>query len=468
MISSIRTTNDSELTTQPTLGQKRLHQDNSRDTGTIDWLPVRFITYAYQNFCYIAGEVSEYLSRGPKPIGQRHIKTVFVGAGPVGLWGAIQHKLNNPEADIEMFDKYSEYKRTHTVRLDIGSFSGAKMTPGLVALKKKIKENRGRIACHELENSLLKVAENLNISVNNYGAEVVKVGSSSIKLKNGETVHFDQLVGADGAHSKMRKAILGSNEDVNLSELSDTDQNNEFSLRREMQHRVRVRYKVNGSSCPLGKSWRNWFRAAYPAAKVIGSQVDEHISKPDEQGNCMVTMDFFINKKEYEQLFDAGFRLKNAAKLPMVKKSLQNKICLLQDLKASMGESRVIGSEEITPYALSYFQARKVAHTTRDNKAIFLAGDSATALPYFRSLNNGLICATKLGVTLARNDKRPDHMSSHQSNYENYVHLRARREFAVARIKDRAINLLNWGLRFVNRLPFQIISLHPEQIKKYI
>lgn len=35
----------------------------------------------------------------------------FVGAGPVGLFTAIQAKLYNPDLNILMLEKYTEYQR---------------------------------------------------------------------------------------------------------------------------------------------------------------------------------------------------------------------------------------------------------------------------------------------------------------------------------------------------------------------
>lgn len=49
---------------------------------------------------------------------------VFVGAGPVGLWTAVQIKILCPWASILMLEKYAEYQRKHVLLLDKASLHG--------------------------------------------------------------------------------------------------------------------------------------------------------------------------------------------------------------------------------------------------------------------------------------------------------------------------------------------------------
>ncbi len=436
--------------------------NSSRNTGCIGWFPVRLITWSCSALKYLACEASEYFHRPAKDLEQRKIKTVFVGAGPVGLWTAIQHKLNNPDADIEMFDKHSTYTRKHTVRVDLDSFKGAKMNLGLKFLKMKIQHLHGRIGCNVLEEQLLGIARELGIKVNNDGAEVTEIGPDSITLKDKTVVKYDQLVGADGAHSKMRKALhsesLEKGEAVDLKALGREDKNEEFSMRREIQYRARIRYQVKGDTKRLKSTWLSWMKHYYPVSKLFGSPVDEHIGPLKDNGTRTITLDFFVNKEEYDALYKdgKGFNLSHPAHLNDLPASLSKKIRTWQELKTRNGEVQVPDSTEATPYALMYFQSKKVTAVTSEDKPVYLVGDCATALPYFRSLNNGLKCANTLGASLARGDKKPHRASALTDNYDRLVNLRARKEFVVARIKDRAVSLLNGTLRWVNRSPFQL------------
>ena len=43
---------------------------------------------------------------------------VIVGAGPVGLWTAIQLKKRASDSRVIIFERYSDYQRSHVIRLD--------------------------------------------------------------------------------------------------------------------------------------------------------------------------------------------------------------------------------------------------------------------------------------------------------------------------------------------------------------
>lgn len=48
---------------------------------------------------------------------------VFLGAGPVGLWCAVQTKILVPAAEIVMVEKYKTYQRSHVLKLAKSSFN---------------------------------------------------------------------------------------------------------------------------------------------------------------------------------------------------------------------------------------------------------------------------------------------------------------------------------------------------------
>jgi len=68
--------------------------------------------------------------------------------------------------------------------------------------------------------------------------------------------------------------------------------------------------------------------------------------------------------------------------------------------KILLGEERVPGSEKITALNLSVYCSAEVA-TIEDGRAYFLVGDAAFGVPFFRALNNGLMCGSKLAHSLA-------------------------------------------------------------------
>ncbi|HRE30351.1 MAG TPA: hypothetical protein PLD88_00115, partial [Candidatus Berkiella sp.] len=76
---------------------------------------------------------------------------IVVGAGPVGLWSAIQLKLYNPTLNILMLEKHSEYQRSHTVKIDSESFKNSHPDP---VFQKIIAPMTGLVSTNLLEKTL--------------------------------------------------------------------------------------------------------------------------------------------------------------------------------------------------------------------------------------------------------------------------------------------------------------------------
>lgn len=55
---------------------------------------------------------------------------IFIGAGPIGLLGAIQLKLQFPEKEILMFEKYEVPIRNHAMYVEQSSFAGMDRSNG--------------------------------------------------------------------------------------------------------------------------------------------------------------------------------------------------------------------------------------------------------------------------------------------------------------------------------------------------
>ena len=79
-------------------------------------------------------------------------------------------------------------------------------------------------------------------------------------------------------------------------------------------------------------------------------------------------------------------------------------IKIWMNVKAQLySERRVPGSEKLTALDLAVYRAREFVTISRgQSRAFCLVGDSAFGVPFFRALNNGLLCGTKLAEELAR------------------------------------------------------------------
>ena len=395
--------------------------------------------------------------------------------GPIALYNALQLKAVQPDTDIEMFEKRSEYVRNHTVTIDDQCFRSLKyydhpiLKQAMEQLRHKIRRQHGHISCKELETDLKCIAQRMGITMHaGSDYEVVAIGDGKVTFQSGEAL-FDALICADGSHSKSRKALLKmadnpdyQGEDVIFSELSSTDEDSEFADKKDLQYRVRVKCQVQSSANKLASVWLNFFRYTYATFKVMLSPVEERI-RPLNENTSEVTIDFFISKKEFDSL--SGYNFGNAGKLSdsRVSDSLKEKIKNWQVIKHKFCQGSVIaGTEELIPYTLSIFHARKVHHVTPSGKLICIAGDAATSLPYNRSLNNFLVVGAKLGRKLG-SATRAD-LAETGKAYEQYASRRACWEGLKAKLKNFMINVMKLYLWQVNKVPWQ--SNTPEKPKE--
>ncbi|WP_257296964.1 hypothetical protein [Endozoicomonas sp. YOMI1] len=418
----------------------------------------------------------EQLPRTGQPLNHRALKVAYVGMGPVALQNALQLKAKQPDTDIVMFEKRAEYARNHTVNIDDQCFRSLKcydhpiLTQGMNQLRDKIRRQHGHISCKEFETDLKLIAQRMGITMHaGSDYEVVAIGDGKVKFKSGEAL-FDALVCADGAHSKSRKALLKMadnpdyrGEDIVFSELSSTDEDSEFTAKKDLQYRVRVKYQVQGPTKKLATGLLNFSRYVYATFKVMLSPVEERIRQLNEKTN-EVTIDFFISKEEFDSL--SGYNLGNAAKLSdsHVSDRLKEKIKNWQTIKYQFCQETIIaGTEELTPHTLSIFHARKVHHVTPSGKLICIAGDAATSLPYYRSLNNFLVVGAKLGRKLG-SATRAD-LAKTGTAYEQYASRRARWEGFKAKLKNFLINVMKLYLWLGNKVFWKINVWDPEKLK---
>ncbi|USE36723.1 hypothetical protein [Endozoicomonas sp. SCSIO W0465] len=419
----------------------------------------------------------ERTPRTGKPLDHHTLKVVYVGMGPNALWNALQTKAKCSDTYIEMFEKRTEYARNHTVNIDdqcfrsLNCYDNQVLKEGMNQLRNKIQSQHGHISCQEFETDLKLIAQKMGITMHTGSHyEVIAIGDGKIKYQSGEAL-FDALVCADGAHSKSRKALLkmadhpnDQGEEIAFSQLSSIDEDSEFQTKKDLQYRVRVKYQVQGPTRKLVSGWLIFFRYAYATFKVMLSPVEERIRKLNEQTN-EVTIDFFISKKEYDSL--SGYNLGHAATLSdsKVSEALKEKIKNWQVIKQQFCQETIIAdTEELTPYTLSIFHARKVHHVTPSGQLICIVGDAATSLPYNRSLNNFLVVGAKLGRKLG-SATRAD-LAITGKAYAQYAGQRARWEGFKAILKNFIINATRLYLEVSNKVCWQTNAWDPKMLKE--
>lgn len=221
---------------------------------------------------------------------------VIVGGGPVGLWTAIQIKKRRPGLDVQVYERYEEYQRSHILKLEHASLMYYSKTRRDTAEQDFWKEVTGKrvasladefqvaadsvfIRTHDLEKALKHYAGTLGVKV----AYETIGDPSALMAKHPECTRF---IAADGAHSKMRRALLGDNavEDYPL------------------QHVVEIKYEAKGRARRLKA-----LKEGYRTNKLLSHMAFEYVGK-EKAGKTPVTLRFFLDKDTYDALPQASFK----------------------------------------------------------------------------------------------------------------------------------------------------------------
>ncbi|GAA4650727.1 hypothetical protein GCM10023116_30100 [Kistimonas scapharcae] len=407
---------------------------------------------------------------------------------------AIQLKQKNPELDVLMLEKYKAYARNHVLQINPHCFNACQLdgddtaTQLLRQLQSKLQDQHYRIPCNELEEELRAIATAASITIRKGDGEMVMgIAPDHVLIKaDSNTTHtcqhvpYDILIGADGAHSKTRKAIIEmkrreANESDNLgntvmfSDLSQVDEDTEFDGGQHIiNHRVRVKYRIQQDTGRMDSSFGNYVRLVYPTTKWLGSIVHEHISQ-DEDGNHWVTADFFIDQDEYDSLKQGGHDLKNPASLnnQELPATLRRKIETWQAVKHGYcGEVKIPDSEKISPYFIGSFHAEQPCHITTAGKLVFLSGDALTSLAFMRAFNNCLHNSAYAGDQIACLDTCS--LEEIVDRIALHARLRYKKELFTAGLKKAAVDFLLWFLNISNKVPWQTNRFTAAEIDQLI
>lgn len=339
-------------------------------------------------------------------------RTVVVGAGPAGLLFVLLGRLRlGPTWDVRLFDKRASYVRTHRLRLARGPFEALARDldhPRIHALLAFLAAERWSPPVDALETHLL--ASVVELGVRREVREVVRP----------EDVDAEVVVGADSVHSVVRGWAGGE-----LTPLSGT---------HERLARLRVRGVV---------SERLSFLDRFRLAKVLESLVDLR-SNP----HGFVEIDLFLGDAEHRHLARLGATPKAPVRLgPQTLDPLRAPLAAglvghLLDQGASV--------ELQSTFTLEHNVWSRVRFSIGDGptrKEVFLVGDAAVSLPFFR----GMACLAASADALARAFAR-----GHPEDYEPAVRQIVARELRVVRARAAVIRLLRELVRLSALVPFPI------------
>jgi 2-polyprenyl-6-methoxyphenol hydroxylase-like FAD-dependent oxidoreductase len=362
---------------------------------------------------------------------------VIVGGGPVGLWTAIQLKKRRPGLDVQVYERYEEYQRSHVLRLQKSSllfYSDSARDANEEAFYKDVTGKRLKTSFQKAAGSVYVRTHDLEKALKNYAQRLgVKLTYDTVQspavlmAKHPECRYF---VAADGAHSRMRAALQGENAV------------DEYPL----QYVIELKYQAKGRAGKLGS-----LDEAYKTNKLLKHMAFEYVGR-EKDGVTPVTVRFFLDKKTYDALPQAGFKdplSPDDARLPReLAKDIRTYMTVR---KAHAGETYLEGSGKVSKLTLSMYAAKKFA-LQENGKNWFFVGDAAMGIPYFRALNSGLIVGSQLALILTR--QLPD--KAKIAAYSTMRPLNIGWEFTAARAKDTGLNAYDMFRRASAAVPWEM------------
>ncbi|MDD9900279.1 MAG: hypothetical protein OXT65_04810 [Alphaproteobacteria bacterium] len=375
---------------------------------------------------------------------------VIVGGGPVGLWVATQIKKRRPHLGVHVHERYQQYERSHVLRLEHASMQIYSKLKNDAAEKDFFRAVTGKtpreifqtaaighvnIRTNDLEGALTSYAKTLGVNIH---YSTVTNPEEVEKMYPG----CKTFIAADGAHSKMRTALLG--------EQSTKD----FPL----QYVVEVKYEAKGRAGELQPD--DLFRTG----KIMDSTPFEYVGR-EKNGKTPVTVRFFVDEDTYNALPQASFRA------PLSLNDAEIPASLAQDIKTYMnvraekaGETFLEGSDKMSKLTLSLYKAKTFAVERGNGKAWYLAGDAAMGVPYFRSLNAGMLIGSQLAAIVTRGFLPT---AGRVAAYNLMRPLDTAWEFTGAQIKNFGIQAYEMFKKMDAAAPMQIVKWNDAETRRF-
>ncbi len=351
---------------------------------------------------------------------------VIIGAGPVGLWTALQFKKRRPGAHIVVYERHAVYMRSHVLRLDHWS---------LILYAATLKDSTERafyrdVTGRGLAGTRARFAKSLYLRTNELEAalkahaQALGIELRLLRIESAE--HAQSLhpecrlfVAADGAHSPLRTELFGPDAVErtvlqSVLELKCDEQVDEAASRAQALDALEL-WSLN---------------------RTLSHTAMEHVGRARE-GRAAVTLRMFLTEEEYARLPPMSFKSPLVLAPGCLPADLECDVSAYLAARAGKGARLVPGSARLTRLQLEMYASRRFA-TMRGEVAWCLVGDAAMGVPYFRALNGGLILGSRLSQIIGRRAPlEPDSLRSRIGFYDG-VHrpLHVATEFTIARGKD--------------------------------
>lgn len=353
----------------------------------------------------------------PRPRRTRYARavrssTAVVGAGPAGLLFVLIGKIRMGEAwRVRLFDKRETYVRTHRLRMAPEPYRAIQREladPRFDALMAFLEENHFSPEANLLEEKLCALVQ---------GAGVTKEVREITRL---DELEAEIVVGADSVHSTIRELVRGSDAPATRT------------------HERLARLRVLGADLPARLGVVDQFRLS----KVLGSVVDYRQNR-----NGFAEVDLFLTEEEHALVQRLGASPKDPVPLTA---------SMLEGLRAPLFRAVVAhlerGAERRillqSTFVLEHSVMPRVSFEA-SGRRVFLVGDAAVSLPFFR----GMACLASSANALARAIA-----TARLDDYDGDVRAIVQHELSIVRARATLVHLLRELVRVSATLPFPIQS----------
>lgn len=345
------------------------------------------------------------------------------------------------DTKIVVLERYSEYKRKHVLRINPSSLPNLEMSSRVDETAQKefresfeafaafVEDLRARkvIPTMEIETRLTAIAKKAGIIIACDSTEKDPAGVENPK----ELVSFfnkaQVFVGSDGARSVTRNKIF-----------------KDAAPRHDLRHVIQIKYHIRGEGHHMSKF------PAFKAKKITGNFIQENIGTYDEETDkTPATLQIFINKETFKKL-----EHKATSSAPLTLKQLeQEDLEVAQQITYWLAEKQkryhkniLLGEEQISVIPLGHYRSQQFT-LDKKGKKWCLVGDAAFGVPFFRSLNNGLLCGTQLADSTANFLNRNSRAFRH---YESYTRKLANKEIRLAQVKGFFLKIYSFFIKLFN------------------
>jgi hypothetical protein len=161
-----------------------------------------------------------------------------------------------------------------------------------------------------------------------------------------------------------------------------------------LKYVIEIKYEVYGKGEKL-----DYVKYEYRTQKQMNFIIQEHIGT-EKDDRTPITIHLLVDADTYEHMKSATFKqpYNLHSHKHLIPVDLLDTITIWLNVKKEYAnEKKVENSEKITSVALTVYESAEVVHYNEDKQQYTcLVGDAAFGVPFFRSLNNGIMCSRKL------------------------------------------------------------------------